>query len=146
MEPGLSDHQGRVTVLWNLLAAGRARPGGDKLVVILLAHDDALHVVDLVEDQVVTHGAHVTHAPEVLLTDGKIIEGEIFVTNLVAAHLTLHAFSVITFIIKGDVTLCDDLMAHKASGCVKAFRTTRPAGLHEELLTQSLLAELTPEA
>ena len=73
-----------------------------------------------------------THAPEVLLTDGKIIEGEIFVTNLVAAHLTLrrnickhltifdseanlHAFSVITFIPEGDVTLCDDLFAHKAS-------------------------------
>ena len=84
--------------MWNLLAAGRARPGGDKLVVIFLAHDDALHVVDLVEDQVVTHGAHVTHAPEVLLTDGKIIEGEIFVSNLLPTDLTLQLSRMIVTI------------------------------------------------
>jgi len=146
MESGLSDHQGRVTILWDLLAAGGAGPGGDKLVVVLLAHDHPLHVVDLVQDQVVTHRAHVTHAPEVLLTDGEIIEGEIFVTNLLPTDLTLHAFSVITLIPEGDVTLGDDLFADKASGCVVAVSTARTTGLHEELLTQSLLAELTPEA
>ena len=76
--------------MWDLLAAGGAGPGGDKLVVVLLAHDHPLHVVDLVQDQVVTHRAHVTHAAEVLLTDGEIIEGEIFVTNLLPTDLTLQ--------------------------------------------------------
>ena len=76
--------------MWDLLATGGAGPGGDKLVVVLLAHDHPLHVEDLVHDQVVTHGAHVTHAPEVLLTDGEIIEGEIFVTNLLPTDLTLQ--------------------------------------------------------
>ena len=120
----------------DLLAAGGAGPGRDKLVVVLLAHDHPLHVVDLVQDQVVTNRADVTHAPEVLLTDGEIIEGEIFVTNLLPTDLTLqvtrmlltielfltrnpmsnlHAFSVITLIPEGDVTLGDDLFADKAS-------------------------------
>ena len=76
--------------MWDLLATGGAGPGGDEFVVVLLAHDDPLHVVDLVEDEVVTHGAHVTHAPEVLLTYGEIIEGEIFVTNLLPTDLTLQ--------------------------------------------------------
>ena len=76
--------------LRDLLAAGGAGPGGDEFVVVLLAHDDPLHVVDLVEDEVVTHGAYVTHASEVLLADGEIIEGEILVHHLLPTHLALR--------------------------------------------------------
>ena len=76
--------------LRDLLAAGGAGPGGDEFVVVLLAHDDPLHVEDLVEDEVVTHGAHVTHASEVLLADGEIIEGEILVHHLLPTHLALR--------------------------------------------------------
>ena len=84
--------------MWDLLATGGAGPGGDKLVVVLLAHHHPLHVVDLVQDQVITHGAHVTHAPEVLLTDGQIIEGEIFVSNLLPTDLTLQLSRMIVTI------------------------------------------------
>ena len=84
--------------MWDLLAAGRAGPGGDKLVVVLLAHDDTLHVEDLVQDEVVTHGAHVPDTSEVLLTDGEIIEGEILVTHLLPAHLTLQVRGILSSI------------------------------------------------
>ena len=44
-----------------------------------------------------------------------------------------------------DLVLSGILSHHcPAPGCVVAVSTARTTGLHEELLTQSLLAELTP--
>ena len=36
------------------------------------------------------------------------------------------------------------LLPYSAPGCVEALGAARPASLHEELLTQPLLAELAP--
>lgn len=145
MKPGVPHHQSSVTVCGNLLATCSTWPCGNQLAVVFFAHDHPIHHANPVKNRLITDAANVTNTSEIFLTDRQILVYQIFIHNLLSAHLTLHAFCMNTRVTKCDVSLGNDLTANCTSGCIVTLGTTWSILFHKELLTQSLFTEFAPE-